>query len=173
MSIKKLRIIELGSGEKFKTLRSYKQFRRFFPKEIFEYDKINKIYREIVEDAFEEITVHFRVDYSGTKARKGHEFFIKDSYISMSVNKNKSDDDIFAECEELFSEVLGSEFNSKLANELEIVEGIERGTNNGDRIFINYGSSKSAGKTIKVSLTDARYSLKHRKEFLESLGKVR
>ena len=136
------------------------------------FKKVPEVPKEIIPE-YEEVTVHFRVDYSGAKARKGHEFYCKDSYVSMKVNKHWSDEKIFDEAENLIKEALGSNFNSQLASETEMVEGIERNTDNGERIFVNYGSSKSAGNKLDISLRDLRYSMKKQGEFLESIGKVR
>lgn len=103
--------------------------------------------REQSGEATEDATLHFRLDYGASDARSGHQFKMKDSYITAQVKKGDSDEDVRAYLRGLFNEAFSNQFGGALKDYIkddDLVEGLERGQGNSDgiRIKYNYGGDK-------------------------------
>lgn len=103
----------------------------------------------------EEITLHFRVDYD---SKKGHEFFMKDSYASTTVKKGLSDDEAKTVLEEIFEEAFNQELGAGLydAATREVVEGLERTPGYGkDNVVLKYRHGETGKERQITKKTDA------------------
>jgi hypothetical protein len=118
--------------------------------------------------------LHFRIDYGPDNgARQGHPFFMRDSYINMSVPLYFSLDEAYEVLHDLFEEAISQEFGVSIGELLDVVSGIEESNDERDEIVINYSYGKSRGGWRSVERTPSRIIEERQRQvrFFKSVGR--